>query len=294
MKIGFIVNPNAGVKRNAYWQVRKITESIHRNGHQIEIIPTKGPGDATQIARYFAEHKFDVVAAVGGDGTSNETAQGLVQTDTAFSIIPYGSGNGLARGLSISLDPNQAIRRLFNGQTRWIDAGEVRDGNTKRLFFGFAGSGFDAYVGYRFNQSKGRRGLWKYVRLSLSSYKEYHPVPMMIRMNDQEIYTIPFLIAVANTNEYGNNAKIAPRAIPDDGYFEVVLIQNMTLLKGIFHGWRLFNGTIDRLQDARFYRTKQLEIVPEKTIMYHLDGEPFSTQNALLIRLLPKYLKVVV
>ncbi len=294
MKIGFVVNPFAGVKRNAYQEVLDLARKVFSGRHSIEIIPTKEPGDATQIARYFADNHFHVVAAVGGDGTSNETAQGLIQTETAFSIIPYGSGNGLARGLSISMNRQKALQQVDRGQTRLIDVGEVTDGMQKKLFFGFAGTGFDAHIGNLFNQRKGRRGFFGYLYLSLSAYRQYEPIPMRVRLNEQEIFTKPFILAVANTNEYGNNARIAPKAVPDDGFFEICLIQNMTFLKGVTHGWRLFNGSIEKISDTSMFRARQVDVEPEKLIQYHLDGEPYQTVNSLRFRVLPKHLKVIV
>ena len=294
MKIGLVVNPFAGVRKNAYNEVRDLVQQVFNGQHTVEIIPTKEPGDATHIAKYFADNNFNVVAAVGGDGTSNETAQGLIQTETAFSIIPYGSGNGLARGLSIPLNKHKALLQVVRGQSRLIDVGEVMDGSRRKLFFGFAGTGFDAHIGNLFNQRKGRRGFFGYFFLSLSAYRKFEPIPMKVRLNEQELFTRPFILAVANTNEYGNNAKIAPRAVPDDGYFEVCLIQNMTFLKGALHGWRLFNGTIERIADTSMYRARQIDVEPERMIQYHLDGEPFETTNMLRFRILPKHLKVIV
>ncbi len=294
MKIGFVVNPYAGVKKNAYNEVRDLTEKIYKRQHTVEIIPTKEPGDATQIAKHFADNNFDVVAAVGGDGTSNETARGLISTETAFSIIPYGSGNGLARGLSISLNRHKAVEMLAKGRTRMIDVGEVTDGSQRRFFFGFAGTGFDAHIGSLINQKKGRRGFLTYLRLSLGAYRSFVPVPMRVKLNEQEIFTRPFILAVANTGEYGNNARIAPGAVPDDGFFEICLIQNMTLLRGLAHGWRLFNGTIDQLTETSLFRSRQVDVEPETAIQYHLDGEPYQTDNVLRFRILPKYLKVIV
>lgn len=294
MKIGFVVNPNAGVHRNSYKEIRELAERTFDRSHQVEIIPTKGAGDATQIARHFAQDRFDIVAAVGGDGTANETAQGLVQTDTAFTVIPYGSGNGLARGLSIPLDRRRAVKMILNRHYKMIDAGEVIDGEQRRMFFGFAGIGFDALIGKRFNEQKGRRGLTSYIRLALDSYHRYEPVPVRICFNEQEIYAKPFILAIANTREYGNSAKIAPMAIPDDGLFEVCILQNITFLKGLLNGWRLFAGSIHKIPEMSIYRSRHIEIIPEGKLIYHLDGEPYETENKLTFKVLPKFMKVIV
>jgi diacylglycerol kinase (ATP) len=293
-KIGFVVNPKAGVRKRAYEEIKTLAQKIFNGRHQIEIHLTRGVGDATQIADHFVQNQFDVVAAVGGDGTANETAQSLMGKDTAFTVIPYGSGNGLARGLSISMNREKAMRAILTGKTRWIDAGEVYDGDTRKLFIGFAGTGYDAFVGKLFNEVQGRRGLLKYIYLSIAAYHRFTPTAMKIKINEKEIYARPFILAVANTNQYGNGAKIAPHAVPDDGYFEVCLLQDITMRKGLMHGWRLFSGSIDRLAEVTILRAKDLEIIPESTIHYHLDGEPQTTSNALRFNVLPKRIRLIV
>lgn len=294
MKIGFVVNPKAGVTKSAYQEIQDFSKKLIREHHQVEIAATKGRGDATMIARALAENKFDLVASVGGDGTANETAQGLMDSETAFAIIPYGSGNGLARGLAIPLNREKAVHAMSSFTTKLIDVGQVTDGDQQRLFFGFAGTGYDAFIGKLFNERHGRRGLLRYVYLSLAAYNKFKPVPMALILNEQEIACKPFVLAVANTNEYGNGAIIAPRAVPDDGYFEVCLLQEMTFFKGILHGWRLFNGSIAELPGATMLRAQQLEIIPKEKIYYHLDGEVQETTQPLKFRILPRRLKVMV
>ncbi|MBX7150226.1 diacylglycerol kinase family lipid kinase [bacterium] len=294
MKIGFVVNPKAGVTKSAYQEIQEFSKKLIREKHQIDIKVTQGRGDATMIAREWANQKFDLVASVGGDGTANETAQGLIDSDTAFTIIPYGSGNGLARGLSIPLNRELAVHAMGAFTTKLIDVGEVIDRDQQRLFFGFSGTGYDAFIGKLFNERHGRRGLMRYVYLSLTAYNKFKPVSMTLKLNDQEIACEPFVLAIANTNEYGNGAIIAPRAIPDDGYFEVCLLQEMTFLKGVLHGWRLFNGSIAELPGALMLRAQELEIIPSEKIYYHLDGEAQETSGPLKFRILPKRIRVMV
>lgn len=252
------------------------------------------PGDATAIAQHFVQDKYDVVASVGGDGTANETAQGLIGSETALTVIPYGSGNGLARGLQIPMNKEKALRMILNGETRMIDVGEIMDGDKRKLFFGFSGIGYDAYIGKLFNERTGRRGLFSYVYLSIMSYSKFKPVSLKILVNGKEIFSNPFVLAVANTSEYGNGAKIAPHAIPDDGYFELCLLQDITMLKGVLNGWRLFNGSIDKIAEMTMLRAAKVEVFPESTVYYHVDGETHETSNSLTFTVMPKHLKVLV
>lgn len=117
---------------------------------------------------------------------------------------------------------------------------------------------------------------------------------MRIKVNDREIFARPFILAVANTREYGNGAKIAPHAVPDDGYLDLCIIQDMTLIKGLLNGWRLFDGTIDKIAETNMLRTKKVEVFPETAVYYHADGEPRMTSNPLAFTVMPGQLKVLV
>ncbi len=293
-RIGFIVNPKAGIKKSAYEDIKSLIGRVFDEKFHTEIHLTRGAGDATSIAEHFVQDNFDVVAAVGGDGTVNETARGLIGSATSLAIIPYGSGNGLARGLTIPMNKEKAMETIRNGLVRAIDIGEVTDGMQRRLFVGFSGMGYDAFIGKLFNERGGRRGLFSYVYLSILSYPKFKTVALRIKVNGKEIYTDPFLLAVANTEEYGNGARIAPNAEPDDGLFELCILQDMTLIKGLLNGWRLFNGTIDRVEGTVMMRAKEIEVIPESEIYYHVDGESFATSNALTFTFLPSRLNIMV
>lgn len=294
MKIGFIVNPRAGTHHNAYEEVSALAGKLVAQGHTITLHKTQGPGDATVMARNLVQQGYDVIASAGGDGTANETAQGVMDSDSAFTIIPYGSGNGLARGLAIPLKPSTAVQGIPNGKVRRIDVGQLTDGSQERLFFGFAGIGYDAYIGRLFNQRKGRRGLLPYVYLSLTAYNGYAPVALTLKTDDVLYSGKPFILAIANTDEYGNGARIAPNAVPDDGAFDISMIQSMSFVKGLLNGWRLFNGTIDKVKDVVSLRVQEAEVIPSGKIYYHMDGEARETNNTLRFKILPGRLKVLV
>ena len=104
---------------------------------------TTGPGHARTLAEDAARRGFDIVLSIGGDGTANEVAAGLVGTKTVLGLVPMGSGNGLARVLRIPLRPDRALRALEDAVPAPMDVGFVND----RIFLNVAGIGFDAIVG---------------------------------------------------------------------------------------------------------------------------------------------------
>ncbi len=283
MKIAFIVNPHAGIKQNAFQVTERDTRLLLKH-HEVVLHKTTGPHDATRAARQFATEKYDIVVAVGGDGTANETALGLIGSETAFCLLPYGSGNGIARGLKLPMNPKKIIEQLPHYKKHRHDVWQLWDGDQIRHFFGFAGVGFDAFVGYLFNRRKGRRGLWAYVYLVMTAYRKYQPIELRIKTNNREFTAVPFLFAVGNTNEYGNGARIAPDAIPDDGLLDVTMMKSMTFARGVLNGWKLFTGSVAHVKDVELERCHELSIKPTAKVFYHTDGEPYETDNEIRIR----------
>lgn len=125
-KILTIVNPISGTKSKS--DAHSLLETyLNKDLFDYEIRYTDHPGHATEMARKAAENGYDIVVAVGGDGTVNEVARSLVNTPTALAIIPCGSGNGLARHLFIPLQPVDAIHVLNDCEIRALDYGTIND-----------------------------------------------------------------------------------------------------------------------------------------------------------------------
>ena len=156
--IAFIVNPISGTK--AKNRVTKlIRELLDPQLFSPTVVVTEYAGHATQLAQQFALEGYYAVIAVGGDGTVNEVANGLVGTNTALGIVPNGSGNGFARHLDISTRMNRAIEMLNSSEVINVDYGMVND----KKFFSTCGVGFDALVAVQFNEGKSR-GLKTYIQ----------------------------------------------------------------------------------------------------------------------------------
>jgi YegS/Rv2252/BmrU family lipid kinase len=280
-KIGFVINPKAGVSKDILLQIRSYARRLEKHGIETAFAMTEARGHATEIAAAMSKQGCDVVAAVGGDGTANETAQGLLGSSSALAIIPYGSGNGLARGLNVPLKKSLAVTGLRSIVRRSIDVGTIRNGSSNRFFFGFAGIGFDAHIGRLFNLRHGRRGLWPYIYLSITGYWSFQAVRLTIDYDGGSVEATPFVLAVANTNEYGNGAVIAPTALPDDGLFAVSLLRQPSFLRGMLQGWRLFNGTIDRLPEMTTLASKWVRVRSDTRFDFHADGEVESCDGEL-------------
>ena len=291
--ITFIINPISGGARPDASRVRAeiASATVDCDGTPAEVFVTERPGHARELTKAAVARGARIVLAWGGDGTINEVASALVFGDVPLGIVPAGSGNGLARQLSISRKPLDAIRQAINAKPRQIDVGEM--GN--RLFVNIAGIGFDAYVAWKFNEA-GTRGLATYASISGRALLSYVPATYTIRADgDQNCPVVrAVMITVANSSEFGNGAIIAPGARVDDGRLDLVVIEEDSRLKTVMQMPRLFQGTIDRAKACSIRQITEATIESDKPMNFHVDGEPVAGGKSILVRVRPRALYVAV
>ncbi|MBP9587114.1 MAG: diacylglycerol kinase family lipid kinase [Bacteroides sp.] len=287
-KIIFIINPISGTQ-NKSLVIKLLDERMDKEKYSWSVVYTERAGHAIEIAEQAALDKIDIVVAVGGDGTINEIARSLVHTDTALGIIPYGSGNGLARHLHIPLDPKRALDILNRGVIDVIDYGKI-NGTT---FFCTCGVGFDAFVSLKFANA-GKRGLLTYLEKTLLESLNYEPETYELETEDGTSKYKAFLIACGNASQYGNNAYITPQATLTDGLLDVTILEPFTVLDVPSLAYQLFNKTIDQNSRIKTFRCKKLTIHRTKPGVVHFDGDPLQEGKIVNIEIVNKGLRVVV
>ena len=288
-KILFLINPISGTrhKENLPGIINKQTDTAR---FDIEIIITRYKGEATEIVSEKLKENYRYFVAVGGDGTVNEIAKALINTPAILGIIPVGSGNGLARHLQIPLQPKEAIKIINKQKFQAIDCGLIN--NTP--FFCTCGVGFDALIGEKFAQCKGR-GLTNYVKTTIFEYFNYKPETYQITIDHERKMNVPaFLITFANGSQYGNNAYIAPNADICDGQLDMCILSPFKLYKAPEIGIRLFAKNIDR--SSLMHSVKASNILLERATegVIHFDGEPCRMGKKLEISLINKGLNVII
>ena len=233
---------------------------------------------------------YDIVAAVGGDGTLNVTARGLLGSDTALAVIPYGSGNGLARCLHIPLNTNNALRILTTGRIESIDTATVNG----KLFLSVAGIGLDAQTAHDFAQDP-RRGFIPYAHYATSNYFHLKPETVRITFNDRKtLICSPMLVTFANSNQYGYNAIIAPHASLQDGMLDTCILNRPPLpVLPAFVGM-LMHGHIDRSRYLTEIQSAHITVERPSAGVVNIDGEPVIMDATLDVRSVPKSLNIVV
>lgn len=219
-RILFIVNPISGIhkKTNFPELVKKI---IDHNKFETEVVFTEYSHHATEIAKDAVKKRYDIVVACGGDGTVNEVSSCLIDTDVVLGIIPFGSGNGLARHLHFSLKPEKSLEVINSGSPTKIDTAMING----YPFVSIAGIGFDAYVARKYSYVL-RRGFLSYLRIITKSFTSYRQKNYNLILNNEEkITTKALFISFANSNQFGYNATIAPKANLSDGFLDVCIVK---------------------------------------------------------------------
>ena len=288
-KIAFIVNPISGTARKEALLSHLKRIFTPARGYESSFYKTQGAGDAYSAAVKFRDEGYDIVVAVGGDGTVNQVAKGLVNSDTVLGIIPMGSGNGLARHLKLPLFPYRAIDVILHGKAQGIDAGRIND----EIFFCTAGIGFEAVIGDRFN-SAGSRGLITYIEQCAKEYVNYRREEYKITIPGYEFNTKAFLITFANSSQWGNNVFIAPGADISDGMIDMVvwkraLLANLPLITA-----GLLMKTIQHSEFVDTFRCREVTITRQSESLIQFDGESRRMGKELRISVIPKAVKVLV
>ena len=285
-RITFLVNPVSGGKDKKK-VLAAIDRFMDRSRFSYEVLTTGKPGDATAWAR---ESKADIVVAVGGDGTVSEVALGLMGTDKALGISPCGSGDGLALHLGISRNPVKAVRVLNAACITRIDTARL-DG---RPFFCTAGVGLDADVAYEFARSP-KRGLGKYISTAWNLWMHGDRANPYVVETDTETWSGPaVIITVGNANQWGNEARIVPKASLRDGLLDVTVVEPFATWEIPVLAARLMTGKADTSRHVRSFRSTQVHIRRDHPGPAHWDGDPFEAGVDLCLEIVPGTLDVVV
>ncbi|MDR2473758.1 MAG: diacylglycerol kinase family lipid kinase [Tannerella sp.] len=281
-KICAVINPVSGVGSKD-----KIREMLVSRGVEVEILTTEYAGHASVLTRKAVDEGVQCVIAVGGDGTVNEVACSLLNTDVTLGIIPKGSGNGLARELCIPFDVRKALDVIFDAHITVIDACKANE----HPFFCTCGLGFDATVSEVFAKAK-RRGSLTYLKNIVTEYLNYKPAVYELSIGNQTIREKAFLIACANASQYGNNAYIAPHADICDGQMDVIMLAPFTYFDVGPLAFQLFTKTINLNSKIKTFCTSEAIITREHEGFMHIDGEPVSAGREIIVSIIPKALKV--
>ena len=289
MKARFIFNPHSGSNRRNPHLRDRAREFIAEHGWDATVVASERPRHATELARQAVDEGCSLVVAIGGDGTMNEVATALVDTPACFGLIPCGSGNGLGRHLGIRRPKQGAFRTLLGTNSLAIDTGVVNGAP----FFNAMGLGFEADIAVRFSQLT-RRGLPGYFRVGVPSFLAHQSEEVTVHHAGRTTQLHAFTLAIMNSDQYGNDARVAPGAKMDDGVFELVSVPRVGLLGACGMLYRLGTDTFDRVKAVTRISGSSFVVERAKPGWIHTDGEPRALTSRLEISLKPKSLRIMV
>jgi YegS/Rv2252/BmrU family lipid kinase len=264
-KIFIIINRHAGHK-----QGEKVLDIVipylKKKNCKVEYSFTNHPRHAIELAAKAIEDGFNMVVAVGGDGTVNEVAQGLYGSGVKMGIIPMGSGNGLARELGISMDMHKSARALIKDKNLKVDICRLNE----QRFLCTSGIGFDAMVAEKMSKASSR-GFMKYVQLVIQESVSFNPLDVKMKIDGVAIRESVFLVTFANASQFGNNAFIAPHASMTDGLIDVVVVKKFAKIWMPVFAVALFAKFIHRLPFVDTYKARLIELEAADTPYFHFD-----------------------
>ncbi len=288
-KILFFINPISGTRSKLQLE-RKIIKKCYEQNVAFEILLTAEDGNYSFLRERVKKDKVTDIVICGGDGSLNPIVAALLNTKINFGIIPLGSGNGLALAAKIPKSVEKAFEIVFKGKPSCVDAFLINDKVSCML----CGVGFDAQVAYDFSLQK-KRGLSNYIRQSFKNFLSAKTYPFEIEINNTSLKVDAFFICIANSNQFGNNFTIAPKASLNDGLIDIIIVKKMGKIKVL---WSIFKqmktGKLTRNAEKNFinesilyFQSAALRIKNSKLAPFHIDGDPAPTYKDFKIQVIP-------
>ena len=293
-----IVNPTAG-RGAARSAVPHVQEMLSDLGISYDLAYTERPWHAAELARQAAASGYQVVVALGGDGTSNEVLNGLIEAqeagegDAAMGVLCVGTGNDFAYGAGIPLDLEAGCAVLARGRTRTLDVGHARG---LRYFGNGVGIGFDAVVNVQAARYTRLRGFAVYLIAVLRTLLFYYRAPLTrIELDDGTIEQPTLMVSVMNGRRMGGGFLMAPHSAPDDGLFDLCIAAKMNQLQMLSFVPRFMRGTQVGRPRITMARSRRVRVtIVGGTQVVHADGETLCMDaDQLEFEVLPARLRVV-
>ncbi|MEO8712214.1 MAG: YegS/Rv2252/BmrU family lipid kinase [Parafilimonas sp.] len=287
-KIIYICNPISGTKKKDAL-LKKIERATKEKDLHFESFITDSKGDYELLRKKIEVEKITDVIIIGGDGTVSQVTGALRNCNVRFGIIPAGSGNGLAYTAGIPKNINRALQMIFIETAKKTDAFLINN------FYGcmLSGVGFDATIAHKFAELPSR-GLSTYLQQTLLHFLKAGTYNFEIIIDDHSFFTDAYFISIANSNQFGNNVTIAPKARLNDGLLDIVIVQKMNKARLAFAVLKQIRGN-NKLQfftecnsekAVVYFQTASLTIRNLQHAPLHIDGDPYKTADEFKIEIL--------
>ncbi len=292
----YIINPVSGTKnKNSLQQI--VEEKTKTAGFEYVMYSSVVNNDYSFLHDIITEKKITDIIIAGGDGTVNGVVNAFKDVNVQFGILPLGSGNGLAFTAGIPRNINSALQIIFNGKSELTDAFTINNHFACML----CGLGFDAQVAHDFAADP-NRGLITYIKQSIKNFFSATTYAFKIEIANEEFETEAFFISIANSNQFGNNVTIAPKASITDGLLDIVIVTKQNKLSVVLQTlWQVggYNALIENeIANSNasiiYFQTGALQIKNLSLAPMHIDGDPTGTTEALNVKILKKCFRLII
>lgn len=290
-KIHFIVNPVAGSGKNRI-QLGLLQDFFEPENYKVTVKYSEYKKHASSLALESIQDGASIIVACGGDGTINEVASCLVNTNVKLGIMAMGSGNGLASNLKIPKNIKNALVLIKNQNVKKIDVGQLND----NYFFSNVGVGIAANVVKHYENSK-KRKLFSYLKASFKSLRELKKENLIKITTEDQTKTInPLMLFISNSNELGYKVSLTPKASLQDGLLDIVLVPKTSRIKTLLFGILILFKKHQMLREVNSFQIKKAELAKLNEDYFHsqIDGEYITVnERSITISVLEKALCVI-
>jgi YegS/Rv2252/BmrU family lipid kinase len=304
MKYLVIVNPTSG-RGFAGKHIPQIEILLKSHNLDYDLVLTERPWHAAELAEKAArERKYDVIVTASGDGTANETMNGLMKAreagynHTAMALLPVGTGNDFAYGMGVRGTLEENIALIAKDSRKWMDIGKVSGGEYPdgRYFGNGVGVGFDAYVGFVAANIRWTRGLLAYLMAALETIFVYFQAPTVrIEYEDQCLEQAALMVSVMNGQRMGGGFFMAPDGLPFDNSFDLCIAGAPGKFRILQLLPTFMNGTQATQPEIKMGRARKVTVTALKgTLPAHCDGETLCKEGqSLTMELVPHALEFI-
>jgi YegS/Rv2252/BmrU family lipid kinase len=280
----FVLNPTSGVPPVNFI----VSKELERRKRELSYFKSMTKEDTGSLIKQNF-NKYDVFIAAGGDGTVHTVAAELVGSNKILGVLPLGSGNGFANEFGFKMNVRSLLADIRKAESVNIDVIEINE----NLCLNVAGIGLDSFVAHSFNNLK-LRGFLPYVWLTFKTFLALRPFHVTIKSGGEVIVSEKlFVLTIANTRQFGNNAFIAPEAKPNDGIIDIVLIKPFPKILGSLFILRLFTKRINKSKYVRHIKTDKEIVIETDETRFHIDGEPIEISGKVVVRIKKEVLRVL-
>lgn len=278
----FLLNPNAGIAG-----ISSFVKQLEKLRNEFDYCTFSNIEEFRSFMKS-GKNDYDTFIAAGGDGTVNSLAAELIDSGKIIGVFPLGSGNGFAREMGFRKNFRSIVEDIRRKESFEIDVLFINDIPGINV----SGIGIDSLVAHEF-QNFNHRGIWNYGVAALKTLIRIKPFNVSISLGSNKIEDRFFMVSVANTRQFGNNALLAPMALPDDGKFNLVLLKPFPKILSPWFVFKMLTGTLKDSKYIKYIESEDPVIIRSEESRVHIDGEPVIIKDVISVSIRKNALRVL-